>query len=1349
MTLFSFKAQKKLVEETLVFTPELFQRVITAVLCSFNPSTSNNEKHYALTYLEDLKENHPLICLTIAFELLKQQQEFSNQSYLHHYGIHLIESIIKHKWTLLKSDEKNLVKEQLFLLIKSSCLNQTFMDPIYIRNALARCIIEIIKRDCFDKTNTALEEIISMTQTMGQIQETNCLQLELVLLVYRFLNEELTIYSQSIQIHRRRQLLNQLQKRLTDILPCLIRISNDLVNFIEQYERLTQTCLLAVNSFLQWVEYNHFEQYELFLCELFLKFFQSNSVKLRHASFECLLSLVNKRLARKQLQQQQQQRNKRIALSPSAALNCQQEKFFLNCFLSDNTLEIFLRLLLTPTDSIEQLRTIVTNDHINCLKMLGQLLVKLANYLLHLFQQLATKSIDDDQFLSFVNERTRSFLRFLLLLNQHPFHLLSLNSYQALNAFICRQPTLLSNEQFCLQLVENLKQSLHRVHFSTSNENLTEIDNDILKKQYQHNQQCYVYALYEYDSEEQFFWKFFSQYRTELQKVIKSFIGMFFPDENVLVETNMSCLKSILQHLLVFLETLVQRTPNQTDHSLASNYLIIEWEAFYLLLDHVLFVVRKELFSSSTLTIQSQQKMEQLLMTSTMTEQFLRTLRFLLQFTPNLSEHIHGHVLNLLSIMFFITQHEPTLAIQIIQRLLTTFQLYQQQSIAGTGSNECEILQTQASNAFLYLCKNFTVKMIGYYSELFPFLCQLYKDEFQLTQNPLSIAIDESTCSTLKLLDAIQTLLFYQMSQQPNDPAHFDEFVELVKPIYETLLNSLNIDSVVSFIQYLDLCSNTNLDFNLIRCRRRNFMLALHCLCLLIRNSKQQQQKLTIDLRTKIAVCLRPIFFDYIMKLTQFCNQLYDRQTNPFYENLKMNLTYSETEKQLYLGTYESNNTAKTTITSSTMTTSSSQPVSFVRFQSTSIGTIIDDQRLRDYLHRLFDICYQINGMFFAHDIDLYHLKINDNYFLTTFLQKILFENFQTLPSFRLRIVLRHLCRSFVEHYCSSVTIDKETINELFLTFLDVFLPYIQQRLTTMWTNLLTTTIDYQQGECSDEVIEECVCVLLTRDFVDIIRFFIYKATHTNPTNANSKSKKAKIVNGRTQTESMCEETDAIDEWDEQCLNVNISNKLLNGTQEKMDYSDLFTYMIKMSRQNSPLALRLFSYVIKILFECLTFPDAYCVNRFLPLILPLTKLYTDIIDKHVNSSELFDVKFLFQCLLKGLERHNENEGVNTNMISLIGHIYELWYNQYQNQLDLVLHQTIPQLNLELLNTFKSRLVSNNNALNEQQRKSQQLTERERRDTIKNLLNPILISPLTSSNKKEGFNSKGPTIITTI
>jgi hypothetical protein len=162
--------------------------------------------------------------------------------------------------------------------------------------------------------------------------------------------------------------------------------------------------------------------------------------------------------------------------------------------------------------------------------MLGQLLVKLANYLLQLFHQLAAKSIDDDQFLTFVNERTRSFLQFLLLLNQHPFHLLSLNSYQALNAFIIRQPTLLSNEQFCLKLVENLKQSLHRVHFPSSTITFLENDSELLKKQYTHNQQCFIYALFEYDSEEQFYWKFFSQYRTELQKLIKSFIGMFFPE---------------------------------------------------------------------------------------------------------------------------------------------------------------------------------------------------------------------------------------------------------------------------------------------------------------------------------------------------------------------------------------------------------------------------------------------------------------------------------------------------------------------------------------------------------------------------------------------------------------------------------------------------------------------------------------------------------------------------------------------------------------------------------------------------------------------------------------------------
>ena len=169
----------------------------------------------------------------------------------------------------------------------------------------------------------------------------------------------MTIYAQTVQAHRRRQLLNQLQKRLNDLLPCLIRFANDFLPLTDQYERLNQTCLLAVNSFLTWVDYNHFEQYELFLCDLFLKFFQLPAVKLRHASFECLLSLVNKRLARRQLQQQQQQRNKRIALSPSGALNCQQEKLFLNYFLSDNTLEMFYRLLLSPTVGFQS-----TNDQV-------------------------------------------------------------------------------------------------------------------------------------------------------------------------------------------------------------------------------------------------------------------------------------------------------------------------------------------------------------------------------------------------------------------------------------------------------------------------------------------------------------------------------------------------------------------------------------------------------------------------------------------------------------------------------------------------------------------------------------------------------------------------------------------------------------------------------------------------------------------------------------------------------------------------------------------------------------------------------------------------------------------------
>lgn len=140
---------------------------------------------------------------------------------------------------------------------------------------------------------------------------------------------------------------------------------------------------------------------------------------------------------------------------------------------------------------------------------------------------------------------------------------------------------------------------------------------------------------------------------------------------------NMSCLRTIEEHLFVALESLVQRTPDKPSNSLSSIYLIIEWEACYLLLDHILFILRKELFSTSPSTV----KFQSLFLIPSMTNQFLHASRFLLQFTPNFSEHIHGHVLNLLSCLFFISQHDQNLAIAIIQRLLSTFQHYQEQSI--------------------------------------------------------------------------------------------------------------------------------------------------------------------------------------------------------------------------------------------------------------------------------------------------------------------------------------------------------------------------------------------------------------------------------------------------------------------------------------------------------------------------------------------------------------------------------------------------------------------------------------------------------------------------------------------
>ncbi len=86
----------------------------------------------------------------------------------------MIESIIKTKWNQFKNEERNSIKKQLFLILKSSYLNQTFTDPSYIRNSLAKCLIELIKRDCFDKGNTTFDEIVNIIQGITQIQGSFC-----------------------------------------------------------------------------------------------------------------------------------------------------------------------------------------------------------------------------------------------------------------------------------------------------------------------------------------------------------------------------------------------------------------------------------------------------------------------------------------------------------------------------------------------------------------------------------------------------------------------------------------------------------------------------------------------------------------------------------------------------------------------------------------------------------------------------------------------------------------------------------------------------------------------------------------------------------------------------------------------------------------------------------------------------------------------------------------------------------------------------------------------------------------------------------------------------------------------
>ncbi|CAI6339041.1 unnamed protein product [Periconia digitata] len=150
-------------------------QVLQALQAIYSPSSSNDTRRDATTYLEEAKR-HP----QAPFHGYTLAHESSQPAQLRHYGLTMLEYSIRYKWDDFTGPELDGLRSYVVQLAQSVVTE----DPVYLRNKIAQLWTEIAKRAWGD-------EWMNMDQQLLELWQTSLHHQAIVLYVLETLSEEI------------------------------------------------------------------------------------------------------------------------------------------------------------------------------------------------------------------------------------------------------------------------------------------------------------------------------------------------------------------------------------------------------------------------------------------------------------------------------------------------------------------------------------------------------------------------------------------------------------------------------------------------------------------------------------------------------------------------------------------------------------------------------------------------------------------------------------------------------------------------------------------------------------------------------------------------------------------------------------------------------------------------------------------------------------------------------------------------------------------------------------------------------------------------------------------------------
>ncbi|KAM3606596.1 uncharacterized protein V6R79_019308 [Siganus canaliculatus] len=267
-------------------------QLIKAVTVMMDAETSHIYRLEALKFCEEFKETSSF-CVPCGVQLADKAQT----AVVRHFGLQILEHVIKFRWNNMQPQEKVHLKECAMQLLLNGT-HSILEEESHIKDVLSRIIVEMIKREWPQHWPDMLKEMEALTSE-GEAQT------ELVMLILLRLAEDVITF-QTLPPQRRRDIQQTLTQNMDSIFSFMMAILH--VN-VEDYRKLKGLpghevqarghCRVAVATlntlagYIDWVSLVHITNRNCQLLEMLCLLLSEPELQLEAA--ECLLIAISRK----------------------------------------------------------------------------------------------------------------------------------------------------------------------------------------------------------------------------------------------------------------------------------------------------------------------------------------------------------------------------------------------------------------------------------------------------------------------------------------------------------------------------------------------------------------------------------------------------------------------------------------------------------------------------------------------------------------------------------------------------------------------------------------------------------------------------------------------------------------------------------------------------------------------------------------------------------------------------------------------------------------------------------------------------------------------------------------------